>query len=82
MRREVAVLECERLALAAGRLLPRLVRSVRAGDGGRIRSMRQDGLSGLRAADAAEVSTDKRDNLLVVEAVADPRPISTSAILN
>jgi hypothetical protein len=69
MRREVAVLERERLALASCRLLPRLVRGVRTGNGGRVRGVGEYRLSGLCAADAAEVSTDERDNLLVVQAV-------------
>lgn len=69
MRREVAVLERERLALASCRLLPWLVRGVRTRDGGRVRGMREYRLSGLGAADATEVSTDEGNNFLVVQAV-------------
>lgn len=47
MRREVAVLERERLALASCRLLPWLVRGVRPRDGGRVRGVGEHRLSGL-----------------------------------
>lgn len=70
VRREVAVLEREHLALAARRLLPRHVRAVRARDGRRIDRVGQDGLASLIAPQAAEVGADERDDLLVVQAVA------------